>query len=70
MTPTPQQARIIARLGLRGTTLEQFVMTPGFLADVDGLEDSPSLMRFAIDVRRALVREGWRLQRATDQEAD
>jgi hypothetical protein len=59
MTPTPSQAQLIAKLGLRGTLLEQLVLTPGLLNDPDRYLDSPSLMRFAVDVRRALASEGW-----------
>jgi hypothetical protein len=59
MRPTPNQLRIIEKLGLRGTLLEQFVMKPGALANPESYIDSPSLMRFAMDVRRALNTEGW-----------
>jgi hypothetical protein len=59
MRPTPAQEKIIAKLGLRGTLLEQLVLTPGFLTDPERYTDSPSLMRFAIDVGRALATEGW-----------
>jgi hypothetical protein len=58
--PTPWQAHIIARLGLQGTVLEQFALTPGAVSNPEGLVDSPSLMRFAQDVQRALATEGWR----------
>lgn len=67
MVETPQQAEIISRLGLRGTLLERFVLTPGALSDPDGLMDSPSLMRFAMDVRRALTSEGWELSRIAER---
>ena len=59
MRPTPSQERIIAKLGLRGTLLEQLVLTPGFLSNPELYMDSPSLMRFAVDVGRALATEGW-----------
>lgn len=59
MVATPDQARIIARLGLSGTLLEQFVLTPGAISDPEGLIDSPSLMRFAMDVQRVMATEGW-----------
>ena len=59
MRPTPSQKRIIAKLGLRGTLLEQLVLTPGFLSNPERYMDSPSLMRFAVDVGRALAAEGW-----------
>ena len=59
MRPTPSQERIIAKLGLRGTLLEQLVLTPGFLSNPERYMDSPSLMRFAVDVARALATEGW-----------
>lgn len=59
MTPTPSQERIIAKLGLRGTLLEQLVLTPGFLTNPERYMDTPSLMRFAVDVGRALATEGW-----------
>ena len=59
MKPTPSQERIIAKLGLRGTLLEQLVLTPGVLTDPERYMDSPSLMRVAVDVRRALASEGW-----------
>ena len=59
MEPTQSQEKIIAKLGLRGTLLEQLVLTPGFLSNPDSYMDSPSLMRFALDVRRALASEGW-----------
>jgi hypothetical protein len=59
MSPTPNQLHIINKLGLRGTLLEQLVMKPGAIADPESYVDSPSLMRFAMDVRRALNTEGW-----------
>ena len=59
MVPTDCQAKIIRKLGLRGTLLEQLVLTPGVLSDPELYMDSPSLMRFAVDVRRALAAEGW-----------
>jgi hypothetical protein len=59
MRPTECQAEIIRKFGLRGTLLEQLVLRPGALTDPQRYVDSPSLMRFAIDVRRALVSEGW-----------
>jgi hypothetical protein len=62
MRPTPSQKQIIEKLGLQGTLLEQLVMQPGVLSDPEGYVESPSLMRFAMDVRRALAIEGWRPQ--------
>jgi hypothetical protein len=59
MVPTDCQAKIIHKLGLQGTLLEQLVLTPGVLSDPESYMDSPSLMRFAVDVRRALATEGW-----------
>jgi len=59
MVPTPTQEKIIAKLGFRGTLLEQLVLTPGFLSNPERYVDSPSLMRFAVDVGRALASEGW-----------
>jgi hypothetical protein len=59
MRPTESQKQIIEKLGLRGTLLEKFVMQPGVLSDPEGFVESPSLMRFAMDVRRALATEGW-----------
>jgi hypothetical protein len=59
MVPTDCQAKIIRKLGLQGTLLEQLVLTPGVLSDPELYMDSPSLMRFAVDVRRALAAEGW-----------
>ena len=59
MRPTECQAEIIKKFGLQGTLLEQLVLRPGVLTDPQRYVDSPSLMRFAIDVRRALVSEGW-----------
>jgi hypothetical protein len=59
MGPTPNQLHIINKLGLRGTLLEQLVMRPGAIANPESYVDSPSLMRFAMDVRRALNTEGW-----------
>jgi hypothetical protein len=59
MRPTECQAEIIRKFGLRGTLLEQLVLQPGALSDPQGYVDSPSLIRFAIDVRRALASEGW-----------
>ena len=64
MRPTPSQERIIAKLGLRGTLLEQLVLTPGFLSNPERYMDSPSLMRFAVDVGRALAAEGWSSEKA------
>jgi len=60
MVPTPSQARIIAKLGLKGTLLEQFVLAPEAFTEPERYVESPSLMRFAMDVRRALATEGWR----------
>jgi hypothetical protein len=57
--PTDYERKIIERLGLRGTLLEQLVMRPGALQDPERYVESPSLMRFAMDVRRALNSEGW-----------
>jgi hypothetical protein len=57
--PTDCQAKIIRKLGLQGTLLEQLVLTPGVLSNPEQYMDSPSLMRFALDVRRALATEGW-----------
>jgi hypothetical protein len=59
MVPTPNQRYIIEKFGLRGTLLEQLVMRPGAIANPESYIDSPSLMRFAMDVRRALDTEGW-----------
>ena len=59
MVPTDCQDKIIRKLGLRGTLLEQLVLTPGALSDPERYMDSPSLMRFALDVSRALATEGW-----------
>ena len=53
------QQQIIEKLGLRGTLLEQLVLQPGALRDPESYVESPSLMRFAMDVRRALNTEGW-----------
>ena len=55
MKPTPRQLELINKLGLRGTMLEQLVLTPGAMSRLDQVTDSPSLMRFALDVRRALA---------------
>ncbi len=60
MGPTDSQKKIIEKLGLRGTLLEQLVMRPGALRDPERYVESPSLMRFAMDVRRALNSEGWK----------
>ena len=60
MGPTPNQQHIIDKLGLRrGSLLEQLVLKPGAIANPESYIDSPSLMRFAMDVRRALNSEGW-----------
>ena len=59
MKPTESQEQIILKLGLRGTLLEQLVLKPGALTNPERYLDSPSLMRFAMDVRRALSTEGW-----------
>ena len=59
MKPTERQAQIIRKLGLQGTLIEQLVMKPGVLTNPERYVDSPSLMRFAMDVRRALSAEGW-----------
>lgn len=59
MRPSDYQEQIIERLGLRGTLLEQLVRRPGALTDPENYVESPSLMRFAMDVRRALASEGW-----------
>ena len=53
------QEEIITKLGLRGTLLEQLVLKPEFLSNPERYMDTPSLMRFAVDVRRALATEGW-----------
>jgi hypothetical protein len=57
--PTDYETKIIEKLGLRGTLLEQLVLRPGVLRDPERYVESPSLMRFAMDVRRALNAEGW-----------
>jgi hypothetical protein len=57
--PTDCERQIIEKLGLQGTLLEQLVMRPGALSDPERYVESPSLMRFAMDVRRALSAEGW-----------
>ena len=59
MGATACQAQVIEKLGLRGTLLEQLVMSPGALKHPERYVDSPSLMRFAMDVQAALKREGW-----------
>ena len=60
MTRTESQEQIIDKLGLRGTMLEQLILKPGVLTHPERYLDSPSLMRFAVDVGRALAAEGWR----------
>ena len=60
MEPTDCQTQIIKKFGLRGTLLEQLVLRPGALSDPQRYVDSPGLMRFAMDVHRALASEGWR----------
>jgi hypothetical protein len=55
MKPTRAQLELIEKLGLRGTMLEQLVLTPGAIDNLEQATDSPSLMRFALDVRRALA---------------
>jgi hypothetical protein len=60
MRPTPSQERLIAKLGLKGTLLEQFVLAPEAFTEPERYVESPSLMRFAMDVRRAIADEGWR----------
>ena len=59
MEPTDYERKIIEKLGLRGTLLEQLVLRPGALRNPERYVESPSLMRFAMDVRRALNSEGW-----------
>lgn len=59
MGPTDYERTIIEKLGLRGTLLEQLVRQPGALRNPERYVESPSLMRFAMDVRRALNAEGW-----------
>ena len=59
MGPTDYERKIIEKLGLKGTLLEQLVLSPGALRDPERYVESPSLMRFAMDVRRALNSEGW-----------
>ena len=59
MGPTDFERKIIEKLGLRGTLLEQLVLRPGALRNPERYVESPSLMRFAMDVRRALNSEGW-----------
>ena len=63
MKPTERQAQIIRKLGLQGTLIEQLVMKPGVLTNPERYVDSPSLMRFAMDVHGALGREGLKFQR-------
>jgi hypothetical protein len=67
MTPTAAQIEIIEKLNLRGTLLEQFIMQPGVLSHPERYVDSPSLMRFAMDVCRALKTEGWELAPAKNR---
>ena len=66
MTPTAAQIEIIEKLKLRGTMLEKFVLQPHVLTNPESYVDSPSLMRFAMDVSRALKTEGWDLAPAKD----
>lgn len=62
MVPTDYQAQIVRKLGLRGTLLEQLVLKSGLWNDPERHVDSPSLMRFAVDVDRALATEGWQVR--------
>ena len=54
-----QDALLIDKFRLRGTVFEQLIQHPQVWADPNGLQDSPNLQRYAMDVRRALVLEGW-----------
>ena len=60
MGPTERrQSDLVAKFGLRGSLFEQLIREPEGWADPDSLQDSPSLQRYAMDVRRALMLEGW-----------
>jgi hypothetical protein len=54
-----QDAALIDKFRLRGTLFEQLLQDPQGWADPNGLQDSPNLQRYAMDVRRAFVVEGW-----------
>ncbi len=51
--------RLINRLHLGGTLFERLIKHPKDWACPETFEDSPELMRYAMDLRQALVSEGW-----------
>jgi hypothetical protein len=61
MERSEAEAELIERFQLKGTLLEQLVIRPGALSNPEAYIDSPSLMRFAMDVSRMLAAEGLKL---------
>ena len=57
--PDRKDAALIDKFRLRGTLFEQLLQHPQEWADPNLLNDSPNLQRFAMDVRRVFVVEGW-----------
>jgi hypothetical protein len=57
--PDRLEAMLIDKFRLRGTLFEQLLQHPHVWANPDRLQDSPNLHRYAEDVRRAFVVEGW-----------
>jgi hypothetical protein len=58
---------IIDRLELGGTLFERLIRDPEGWANPEALSDSPTLIRYAMDVRQALVLEGWRPPEPNDR---
>jgi hypothetical protein len=53
------ERQLISKLHLGGTLFERLIKHPEDWANPETFEDSPDLMRYAMDVRQALVLEGW-----------
>ena len=54
-----RQTQLIDKFGLRGSLFEQLIREPEGWADLERLQDSPNLQRYAMDVKLALEHEGW-----------
>ena len=52
-------SEIIRRFNLSGTLLERLIEQPRRWTPAS-LNDSPDVMRYAMDLRQALLQEGWK----------
>lgn len=51
--------RLVRDLQLRGTVYELLIKHSDEWLDAEKLDDSPALMRYALDVRQAFLLHGW-----------